>query len=227
MRAFKIFLTTFLNLVLFSLLNGVGELKVWYGPMLSGKSEAILDYAKDAIQQGKNVLAVKPTKAIRDGARIVSYCPEGKEIDAVFLNDTEEGFDAAEAQLFDTIKTQKITEVIFDEFQFFPLKAINFVFQLLDIEINVGIATLDLNFLGQRFGTTFSLIERALPELGNKFQGHKLTAICEECKRSGRLGVSAQYSQRIVDGIPVITGDVVGIKDVYEPRCVDCFICSN
>ena len=91
-------------------------------------------------------------------------------------------------------------------------------------DINVGIATLDLNFLGGRFGITFGLIERALLELGECFQGHKLTAICQNCRREEREDVPAQYSQRLVDGIPVTEGGVIGIHDEYEPRCESCFV---
>ena len=224
MKAFKIFLTTFFNLVLFSLANGVGILDLYYGPMRSCKSESVIIKAQAVQQDGKKVLAVKPLKATRDGAKIVSHTNPPKEMDAVFLDDTQDGFEQAAIKLLDTIQREDIAVVVFDEFQFFPLKVIDFVFSLLAIDINVVVAALNLNFLGQQFETTFNLMERALQELGDNFQGYSLVAICQNCRREGRDGVFAQYSQRIVDGVPVTEGGVIGINDEYEPRCERCFV---
>ncbi len=94
-----------------------------------------------------------------------------------------------------------------DEAQFFDAGIVEVVEDLAKSGKRVIVAGLDMDFAGNPFGPMPSLLARAEYIT-------KLHAICVKC------GDNANYSYRK----PKIDGQVLlGEKDMYEPRCRNCF----
>lgn len=103
--------------------------------------------------------------------------------------------------------TSDVDVVGIDEAQFFDNEIVEVVEELALRGMRVIIAGLDIDFKGKPFGPMPALL--AMAEYITK-----LHAICVKC------GDNANYSYRK----PKIDDQVLlGEKDVYEPRCRQCF----
>lgn len=226
MKLFSLYL--FFVMIPLTELAGFGRLTMWIGPMCAGKSDALIDYARECERHGINVFAVKPSAASRDGNKIVARSEKIYRIDD-FITTQEDLLSSISALFLQKMRERRIGAVIFDEFQFFSPGIIHIVMDLLGMNINVGVAALDFDFRRQPFPVVALLMQEAyfhIPGMSN-FKLIRLSAICEECRRRGHGRFEARYSQRLVSGVPTTTGDIVGIMDTYEPRCEDCFKFSS
>lgn len=102
--------------------------------------------------------------------------------------------------------------VAIDEAQFFTIDLYDKLDTLSRNGIKVIVNGLDNDFKGTPFPTM-------VPLLFNCDSLTKLTAICS-------CGDEAIYNQRVVNGLPVTSGNViqVGGTESYEARCRNCFI---
>lgn len=181
-----------------------GYLEVFCGPMKSGKTLELihrvnkLDYRDDI-----DFVFFKPSVDTRDD-KIKSRFSE-KTFQCIFLDDPEE--------LFNHLNNELVIAI--DEAHFFDKdKLIKTVNKLLEMDKNVLIAGLDLDFRGEPFG--------AIPYLlCNADKVYKSYGICDFPGCNNR----ARMTQRLVNGEPasydsplILVGDA---KEGYETRCRD------
>lgn len=190
-------------MVKYDLINP-GVLEVICGPMFSGKTfELMHRVEKLNYLQGSKYHLFKPAKDTRT-INIYTRFNE-MEVECISIKKPEEIFDhlADECHL-----------VGIDEAQFFQKDIIKVVNELLNRDINVIIAGLDLDYRGEPFGIMSDLLAMA-------DHVEKLFATCfyPRCKRK------ATRTQRLIDGKhahynePTIVVEGSG-KEVYEARCL-------
>lgn len=175
-------------------------LEVICGPMFSGKSEELLRRAELAKIAGLDVMAYKP---MTDTRSQTIKSRSGFEMPAYEVTNIMVGGTIPDAV------------VIIDEAQFFDSDMLLFVVPtLMSLNRNrVIISGLDMDFQGNPFGPMPQLLAMA-----NKVT--KLTAVCHACK-----SFDACYTQRIVNGLPTLSGEqiLIGDNESYEARCFDCW----
>jgi len=176
-----------------------GSLEVICGSMFCGKTDELIRRLRRATIARQKVQVFKPAIDIRyEEQRVASHA--GSTFDAVAISKATEIFDHLDA---DT------TVVGIDEAQFFDNEIISVVQTLVEDNIRVIAAGLDLNFKGEPFGCMPILM--ALAERVDKLQ-----AICMVC------GEPASRTQRLVNGKPARYDDpviIVGASEMYEARC--------
>lgn len=181
-----------------------GSLEVVCGSMFSGKSEELIRRIKRAEIAKQNVLAFKHSLDDRKTTEyVISH--NGNKIKAFALQDHKE---------IKQLVTDSIEVVAIDEIQFFDKEIISIVCQLIEAGKRVIVAGLDLDFRGIPFGPMPVLMAIA-------DNVTKLKAICLEC------GNDAQFSQRLVNGVPAKFDDpiiLVGAQECYQARCRSCFV---
>ena len=133
-----------------------GTLEVYYGPMKSGKSAKLISRVEhlDFGQSKIKYLAFKPEFDTRDIGQIVTRHDGGKSIPAISVPDNS--IDAALDYIDNSIKV-----VVIDEAQFFSKGIIGFVEALLDMNKNVIVGGLNLDYRGEPFGQMSYLINHA------------------------------------------------------------------
>ncbi|MCH8519432.1 MAG: thymidine kinase [Nanoarchaeota archaeon] len=183
-----------------------GELHVICGPMKSGKSREIMRIL-DTLSYMTNIsiLAIKPdidTRKIDTRSNLNLSGVEFKLLNAKNPELSNEFF-----------KNNFHDVVIIDECQFFDLKIISQIDELLKKEVYIICAGLDLDFRGETFGPMGDLLSRA-----NYIT--KLSGICEfeGCNRK------ATRTQREINSKPahynspiILIGDE---KEGYSCRCL-------
>ncbi len=181
-----------------------GSLEVICGSMFSGKSEELIRRLKRSQLARQNILVFK--HELDDRATIeylVSH--NGHKLKAIPLDSPH----AIASYVSDT------TNVIgIDEVQFFSLEIVNIICKLIDAGKRVIVAGLDLDFKGVPFGCMPLLLAIA-------DQVTKLKAICMNCGRD------AQYTQRLVNGLPAKFNDpiiMIGAQESYQARCRNCHL---
>lgn len=173
-----------------------GSIEVICGSMFSGKTEELIRRLKRVKIANLKVEIFKPAIDTRyDEVKIVSH-------------------DATAIQSTPVDNSQKIllmagdVEVIgIDEAQFFDAEIANVCDELAFRGIRVIVAGLDMDYLGNPFGQMPFIMAKA-------DYVTKLHAICMKC------GNMANYSYRKIPGDEQV---VLGAKDVYEPRCRNCY----
>jgi thymidine kinase len=173
-----------------------GSINVICGPMFSGKTEELLRRLKRARIAHLPIAIFKPVIDTRySELNIVSH-------DANYYPSLVISHAA------DMLKHSANAEVVaFDEGQFFDDALPEVAEQMARSGIRVIAAGLDMDSQGKPFGPMPQLMAVA---------DHitKLSAICVVC------GMDATHSFRKTDIVETI---MVGGKDIYEPRCRNCF----
>jgi len=176
-----------------------GSIEVITGSMFCGKTEETIRRLLRATIAKQKVQVFKPKIDNRYAEeKVTSHA--GHNFDAVPIVDASE---IIENLAPDT------TVVAIDEAQFFDDQIISITQQLVEMDIRVIIAGLDMDFRGEPFGS--------MPVLMSKAEHvDKLHAICVIC------GEEASRTQRLVDGKPAGYHDpviIVGAAEMYEARC--------
>ncbi len=173
-----------------------GWIEVICGSMFSGKTEELIRRLKRAKIANLKVEIFKPSIDIRyDELKIVSH-------DENAIQSTP--IDTSQTLL---LMAQDVDVVGIDEAQFFDDEIANVCDELALRGIRVIVAGLDMDYTGKPFGQMPFLLAKA-------DYITKLHAICVKC------GNIANYSYRIIPNEEQV---MLGAKNVYEPRCRNCF----
>ena len=173
-----------------------GWMEVICGCMFSGKTEELIRRLKRVQIAGQKAEIFKPALDVRyDPLHIVSH-------DASKIQSTP-----VDNYYNILLLASEVDVVGIDEAQFFDEGIVEVLELLMLRGIRVIVAGLDMDYTGKPFGPVPALLARAEYIT-------KLHAICVKC------GDIANYSYRI----PEIDDQVLlGEKDIYEPRCRNCF----
>jgi thymidine kinase len=176
-----------------------GSIEVICGSMFCGKTDELIRRLRRATIARQKVQVFKPAIDGRYNLeKVTSHA--GSEFDATPLSESSE--------ILSQLK-EDTTVVAIDEAQFFDEGIVEVVEALVEKDIRVIVAGLDLNFKGEPFGCMPVLMARAE-------HVDKLQAICMVC------GEPASRTQRLVNGKPARYDDpviIVGASELYEARC--------
>ncbi len=180
-----------------------GNIYIICGPMFSGKTEELLRRIRRAQYANKKILIFKHSIDDRyEKQYIVSHLGDKTKAEPLYNGDN----------LLNLIK--KDTEIVaIDEIQFFDLDIISTIIEIRDHGVDVILSGLDLDFRGIPFGPMPYLLALSDDIL-------KLKAVCF------KTGEDAQYSQRLINGIPARHTDpvfLIGSSDCYEARSRGAF----
>jgi thymidine kinase len=174
-----------------------GWIEVICGSMFSGKTEELIRRLKRAKIANLKVEIFKPAIDVRyDEIKIVSH-------DENAIHSTP--IDNSQTLL---LMAQDVDVIGIDEAQFFDDEIANVCDELALRGVRVIVAGLDMDYTGKPFGQMPFLLAKA-------DYITKLHAICVKC------GNIANYSYRVIPSEEQI---MLGAKNVYEPRCRNCFI---
>jgi thymidine kinase len=173
-----------------------GWIEVICGSMFSGKTEELIRRLKRATIAHLKIKIFKPSLDIRyHPENIVSH--DEHAVQSTPIDHSQSILDLA----------GNVDIVAIDEAQFFDEQLPETCEQLALKGIRVIVAGLDMDYAGKPFGPMPDMLARA-------DYITKLHAICVKC------GNIANYSYRkTVHDAQVLLGE----KDLYEPRCRDCF----
>jgi thymidine kinase len=177
-----------------------GERRGWIelicGSMFSGKTEELIRRLKRAKIANLKVEIFKPAIDVRyDEIKIVSH--DENAITSTPINNSQTIL----------LMAQDVDVVGLDEAQFFDDEITMVCDELALRGVRVIVAGLDMDYQAKPFGQMPQLMAKA------DFVT-KLHAICVKC------GHIANYSYRIIPNEEQI---MLGAKNVYEPRCRNCF----
>jgi len=166
--------------------------------MFSGKTEELLRRLRRARFANQQIELFKPAIDIRyDEVAVVSH-DDTSMISTPVQN-------SAEILIF--VNMDSVEVVAIDEAQFFDAGIVDVCNKLANAGIRVIVAGLDMDYLGNPFGSMPNLI--AIAEYVSKVH-----AICVHC------GELAQFSNRIVNNNKQV---LLGEKDSYQPLCRHCY----
>ena len=173
-----------------------GWMEVICGCMFSGKTEELIRRLKRVQIAGRKAQIFKPMIDVRyDALDIVSH--NASRIPSTPV-----------AHIHDILPMAAGIDVVgIDEAQFFGDEIAEVLEQLTLQGIRVIVAGLDMDYTGKPFGPIPALLARAEYIT-------KLHAICTRC------GDIANYSYRLSTSAEQV---LLGEKDLYEPRCRNCF----
>ena len=173
-----------------------GWMEVICGCMFSGKTEELIRRLKRVQIAGQKAEIFKPAIDVRyDATDIVSH-------------DSSRVRSTPVDNCFNILLLASDVDVVgIDEAQFFDESIVEVLEQLMLRGIRVIVAGLDMDYTGKPFGPVPALLARAEYIT-------KLHAICQKC------GDIANYSYRLTK---IDDQVLLGEKDVYEPRCRNCF----
>mgnify|MGYP001246019897 FL=1 len=175
-----------------------GWIEVICGSMFSGKTEELLRRLRRARFANQQIELFKPAIDIRyDEVAVVSH-DDTSMISTPVQN-------SAEILIF--VNMDSVEVVAIDEAQFFDAGIVDVCNKLANAGIRVIVAGLDMDYLGNPFGSMPNLI--AIAEYVSKVH-----AICVHC------GELAQFSNRIVNNNKQV---LLGEKDSYQPLCRHCY----
>ena len=173
-----------------------GWIEVICGSMFSGKTEELIRRLKRAKIANLKVEIFKPAIDVRyDEIKIVSH-----DENAILSTP----IDSSQTLL---LMAQDVDVIGIDEAQFFDDEIANVCDELALRGVRVIVAGLDMDYTGKPFGQMPFLLAKA-------DYITKLHAICVKC------GNIANYSYRIIPNEEQI---MLGAKNVYEPRCRNCY----
>ena len=173
-----------------------GSIEVICGSMFSGKTEELIRRLKRVKIANLKVEIFKPAIDTRfDTEKIVSH--DASAIPSTPIDNSQK-----------ILKLTGDASVIgIDEAQFFDEGIAGVCDELAFRGIRVIVAGLDMDYLGNPFGQMPFIMAKA-------DYVTKLHAICMQC------GNIANYSYRKIANDEQV---VIGAKDVYEPRCRNCY----
>jgi len=182
-------------------------LEVIIGPMFSGKTTELIRLVEREVYAKRKAAIFKPSFDTRYSAKQVAS-HNGLRYKAYSVEATMPGVNKI-SKLADS---EDLDVIGVDEVNFFP-DAIVGVLDSLASEKKVIACGLNLNFKAQPFTSTMELSARA-------DRVRYLSAVCVKC------GAEATRTQRLIGGKPAPKDSpiiVVGGKEMYEPRCRDCY----
>ncbi len=176
--------------------NKKGWMEVICGCMFSGKTEELIRRLKRVQIAGLKTEIFKPAIDVR------------YDINDIVSHDSHRIRSTPVDNCYNILLLASDVDVVgIDEAQFFDAGIVDVLEQLMLRGTRVIVAGLDMDFAGKPFGPIPALLARAEYIT-------KLHAICVKC------GDIANYSYRkakIDDQV------LLGEKDVYEPRCRNCY----
>jgi len=184
-----------------------GKIITITGPMFSGKTSRLIELMERHMLAGRKVTLFKPEIDSRYSENeVVTH--KGIKLPAV-IAPTDERFGE-----FLAARTRDSNVLGFDEAQFW--KPSSRLPQHLEDLANSGrtvyVAALNRDHFGNPFRMTVDIL--AISD-----EIYTLSAVCSRC------GSDAIFTQRIINGSPAF-GEIIRIggKDLYEPRCRNCFV---
>src|SRR5215831_12293831 len=173
-----------------------GWIEVICGSMFSGKTEELIRRLKRAQIANLKVEIFKPSIDVRyDEVKIVSH--DENEIHSTPIDNSQTLL----------LMAQDVDVVGLDEAQFFDDEIANVCDELALRGVRVIVAGLDMDYMARPFGQMPFLLAKA-------DYITKLHAICVKC------GNIANYSFRKNTANAQV---LLGEKDIYEPRCRQCY----
>ena len=167
--------------------------EIYYGPMFSGKTSAILAKVYSLEREGKKYKLFKPSIDKRFSKNeIVARTGMSRTAFMIDIDNPEKILE----------ETDDVHSIIIDEAQFFNEKLIEVVKKLQSNHKNVIIAGLVKTYKAQPFGIMPQLIQ--MSDIV-----HKLKARCSIC------GEEAEYTQRLATEKKDV---MVGDKEIYSAR---------
>jgi len=187
-----------------------GIFELYFGPMTSGKTKALIDRVeKIRYMPNHNFVFFAPECNSRDAklqSRFGAF-----SIDCVFVKSPEEIL----ARVEEIEQKIPIQLVGIDEVQFFPNSIRDVIVELLKRSKNVVAGGLNLDFRGEPFGCMPYVLS-----IANEY--HPLTAVCgfPACI------VPATRTQRLINGnpapydAPIVSVEGVKSDETYQARCI-------
>ena len=182
-------------------------LEVIIGPMFSGKTSELIRLVEREVYAKRKGAIFKPSFDRRYSAKQVAS-HNGLRYEAYSVVASEAGV----MRIPELVKKEKLDVIGLDEVQFFP----HGIVELLDSlahDKKVVACGLNMNFKAEPFPATMELAARA-------DRVRYLSAVCVVC------GGEATRTQRLIGGKPAPRDSpviVVGGKELYEPRCRNCY----
>jgi thymidine kinase len=175
--------------------------------MFSGKtSELIRLVEREVYAKRKGAIFKIAFDKRYSATQVVTH--NGLRYDAYTVASSDEGLRKIE----EVTRSDNLDAIGVDEVNFFPLALVNVLDRLADKK-KVIACGLNLNFKAEPFPTTMELAARA-------DRVRYLSAVCVVC------GQEATRTQRLVEGKPAPKDSpviAVGGKEMYEPRCRNCY----
>lgn len=182
-------------------MSNYGTITAILGNMYAGKSTKLLYHVNRAKIANKSFMLFKPAIDTRySDIDVVSH--DGEKCPATVISSYKDIYGVSDVDI-----------VFIDEVQFFDVEIWRAVNKLAVSGIDVYVAGLSTDYMGQPFEAS-----ARVAMIADKID--KLTAVCVKC------GDDAVWTQMVLDGVEVIDGDrvQVGGKEMYEPRCRRCFV---
>lgn len=183
-------------------------LEVIIGPMFSGKTSELIRLVEREVYAKRKGAIFKIAFDKRYSAKeVVTH--NGLRYDAYTIASSDEGVE----RIREVATTNGLDAIGVDEVNFFPQSVVGLLDELADRK-KVIACGLNLNFKAEPFQTTMELAARA-------DRVRYLSAVCVVC------GQEATRTQRLIGGEPAPKESpviVVGGKEMYEPRCRDCYV---
>lgn len=192
-----------------------GTLYLIMGNMFADKTTSLINRIKLMCKHGhKKVLILKPSTDTRSGpGKIKNF--HGEEMDAVEIPTKKTRSILRVIREEEAKAGCKFDVIAIDEVQFFNKGIYHAVNRLLELGYDAMCAGLRLDFKGEPFGSTLSLI-------GLCEGMHNVTLLHSYC---GKCGKPAPLPQRLIDNKPAPYNSpqvLVGGEESYEARCYEC-----
>ena len=182
-------------------------LEVIIGPMFSGKTSELIRLVEREMYARRKGAIFKPAPDSRYSVKeVVSH--NGLRFDAHSVVTTLQGIQ----RISKVVEDDDLDIIGVDEVQFFPTQLVPLLDELA-FSKRVIACGLNLSFRADPFETTMELAAKA-------DRVRYLSAVCVVCGREGTR------TQRLVNGKPAPRDGpiiVVGGKEMYEPRCRNCY----
>lgn len=182
-------------------------LEVIIGPMFSGKTSELIRLVEREVYAKRKGAIFKIAFDKRYSEReVVTH--NGLRYDAYTVASSDEGLRKIEELAI----SSDLDAIGVDEVNFFPVALVELLDRLADKK-KVIACGLNMNFKAEPFQTTMELAARA-------DRVRYLSAVCVVC------GQEATRTQRLVEGKPAPKDSpiiAVGGKEMYEPRCRNCY----
>ncbi|MGC8820214.1 MAG: thymidine kinase [Fervidobacterium sp.] len=182
-------------------MKGTGKLTVIVGPMFSGKTTELLNFAEIYELGRKKTCIIKPKIDTR-------YSQEDVVTHKLFKMPAHTVQNTQEFKDYFNSMSEKPDAIFIDEVHFFDTSLVDAVKEIIKTGVDVYCAGLDMNYLWEPFTTTALLMAIADEVIKKK-------AVCEVCgEYKGTLSYKKMTSGGIFD---------IGGKEKYIAVCKDCY----
>ena len=184
------------------------ELTFYYGAMGCGKTSELLKSRHGKLEDGFNVIVMKPYIDKKGGSYIVSR--DERKVEASFLIKER---DNIYVDISKYLVKHNLDYILVDEAQFLTKKHVDELSDIVDIlGISVVCYGLKTDFMGNLFEGSKRLLE--------------IADSIVEIKRQCSCGRKKMINMRVVGGVPVFAGEQVAIDGVdaeYKAMCRRCY----